>query len=242
MKLLNVSVTKICFGLPSLRTSTPGQKPVTPSGVSPHIKSTGYCAQLGGAKYATCVKCCARRVLPGRCSDFDEDQFECSDVGIACETGAEHDPTEPPAKRRRTDAGAALLALVPPPWRHVVDKVPSRRLDAIADFGSRERLRGIAVYPPQDQIFAALDACRLDDVRIVIVGQDPYHRPGQAHGLAFSCNDGSIPRSLDNIFKELLADPVSLMCGHTHCQGCTETWLARKHGPHAPRGTGLARA
>ncbi len=181
---------------------------LTPSGVNPHIKSTVYCARLGGVKHATCVKCRKRRVLPAG-SEVDEDEFQCSDVDTTCETGAERDPTEPPAKRRRTDAGAALLALVPQPWRHVVDKVPSRRLDAIADFVSGERLDGVVVYPPQDQIFAALDACKLDDVKIVIVGQDPYHGPGQAHGLAFSCTDGSIPRSLDNIFKELLADPDS---------------------------------
>ena len=182
---------------------------LTPSGVSPHIKSTVYCAQLGGAKYATCVKCRARRVLPAG-SEVGEDQFQCSDVpDTTCETGVDRDPTEPPAKRRRIDADAALLALVPESWRSAVDKVPSRRLDAIADFVVRERLRGIDVYPPQDQIFAALDACKLDDVKIVIIGQDPYHRPGQAHGLAFSCNDGSIPPSLNNIFKELLADPHS---------------------------------
>ena len=182
---------------------------LTPSGVSPHIKSTVYCAQLGGVKHATCVKCHARRVLPAG-SEVGEDQFQCSDVpDTTCETGVDRDPTEPPAKRRRIDADAALLALVAESWRSAVDKVPSRRLDAIADFVLRERLRGIDVYPPQDQIFAALDACKLDDVKIVIVGQDPYHRPGQAHGLAFSCNDGSIPPSLDNIFKELLADPDS---------------------------------
>ena len=63
------------------------------------------------------------------------------------------------------------------------------------------------VYPPAGRIFAAFDACGVDDVKVVILGQDPYHGPGQANGLCFSVADGiSIPRSLVNIFKEVSAD------------------------------------
>lgn len=66
---------------------------------------------------------------------------------------------------------------------------------------------GIAVYPPAGKIFSAFDLVPFDQVKVVIIGQDPYHGPGQANGLAFSVNPGiDIPPSLRNIFKEITAD------------------------------------
>lgn len=63
------------------------------------------------------------------------------------------------------------------------------------------------VYPPKQQVFAAFEACDLNDVKVVILGQDPYHQRGQAHGMCFSVNPGvQIPPSLQNIYKELNAD------------------------------------
>jgi uracil-DNA glycosylase len=63
------------------------------------------------------------------------------------------------------------------------------------------------VYPPPAQIFHAMDACPFDKVRVVILGQDPYHGHGQAHGLSFSVPDGvPPPPSLQNIFKEIRDD------------------------------------
>ena len=63
------------------------------------------------------------------------------------------------------------------------------------------------VYPPGSQMFAAFDACPFDKVKVVILGQDPYHEPGQAHGLCFSVNDGvPFPPSLQNIFTEIHDD------------------------------------
>ncbi|MBO5444872.1 MAG: uracil-DNA glycosylase [Muribaculaceae bacterium] len=63
------------------------------------------------------------------------------------------------------------------------------------------------VFPPAAKIFAAFDNCPFDDTKVVIIGQDPYHGPGQANGLAFSVNPGIvIPPSLRNIFKEVSAD------------------------------------
>ncbi|WP_341225591.1 uracil-DNA glycosylase [uncultured Arcticibacterium sp.] len=62
-------------------------------------------------------------------------------------------------------------------------------------------------YPPAKLIFNAFDSCPFDDVKVVILGQDPYHGPNQAHGLCFSVNDGvPLPPSLKNIFKELKDD------------------------------------
>lgn len=63
------------------------------------------------------------------------------------------------------------------------------------------------VYPPGKRIFAAFDHCPFDQVRVVIIGQDPYHGPGQANGLCFSVKDGiPMPPSLVNIFKEIKSD------------------------------------
>lgn len=63
------------------------------------------------------------------------------------------------------------------------------------------------IYPPGNLIFNAFDQCPFEKLKVVILGQDPYHGPGQAHGLCFSVNDGiAFPPSLRNIFKELNGD------------------------------------
>lgn len=71
----------------------------------------------------------------------------------------------------------------------------------------RQQYQTRQVFPPASKIFAAFDACPFDRVKVVILGQDPYHDVGQANGLAFSVNPGvAIPRSLVNIFREVNAD------------------------------------
>ena len=63
------------------------------------------------------------------------------------------------------------------------------------------------IFPPAGQIFSAFNTCPFSNVKVVILGQDPYHGPGQAHGLCFSVNDGiPFPPSLQNIFKEIASD------------------------------------
>lgn len=70
-----------------------------------------------------------------------------------------------------------------------------------------ESAAGHVIYPPQDQVFNALTTTPPEQVKVVIIGQDPYHGPGQANGLAFSVNpEVSIPPSLRNIFRELHDD------------------------------------
>ena len=94
-------------------------------------------------------------------------------------------------------------------WRDALrnDAVASDSLARLADFLDDERQRGNVVYPPQSQIFEALNACPIENVRVVIVGQDPYHGPGQAHGLAFSVSPGvPPPPSLRNVLRELAND------------------------------------
>lgn len=71
----------------------------------------------------------------------------------------------------------------------------------------RDEYRTKTIYPPAKLIFNAFDQCPFDEVEVVIVGQDPYHEPRQAHGLCFSVNDGvEIPPSLQNIYKEIHDD------------------------------------
>lgn len=67
--------------------------------------------------------------------------------------------------------------------------------------------KSVTVYPPASKIFSAFDLVPFDKVKVVIIGQDPYHGPGQANGLSFSVNPGiDIPPSLRNIFKEISSD------------------------------------
>ncbi|NYI49871.1 uracil-DNA glycosylase [Macellibacteroides fermentans] len=71
----------------------------------------------------------------------------------------------------------------------------------------KEEYKRTTVYPPGPHIFEAFNACPFNQVKVVILGQDPYHEPGQAHGLCFSVQDGTpYPPSLVNIFKELETD------------------------------------
>ncbi|MDI1255693.1 MAG: uracil-DNA glycosylase [Flavobacterium sp.] len=77
---------------------------------------------------------------------------------------------------------------------------------ALMDF-VREEYTNHICYPPESEIFAAFDSCPFDKVKVVIIGQDPYHNAGQANGLCFSVNDGiPMPPSLVNIFKEIEKD------------------------------------
>ena len=77
---------------------------------------------------------------------------------------------------------------------------------ALIDFVKKEYQQQ-TVYPPGKQIFHAFDSCTFDHSKVVIIGQDPYHGPGQANGLCFSVNDGvRMPPSLVNIFKEIKVD------------------------------------
>lgn len=77
----------------------------------------------------------------------------------------------------------------------------------LTDFVRGEYLAGKTVYPEPKNIFNAFNLCPLNEVRVVIIGQDPYHEPGQAHGLCFSVQNGvDLPPSLVNIYKEIESD------------------------------------
>jgi uracil-DNA glycosylase len=77
----------------------------------------------------------------------------------------------------------------------------------VTDFVRGEYMAGKRIYPAPKNIFNAFDLCPLDNVKVVIIGQDPYHEPGQAHGLCFSVQAGvQIPPSLVNIYNEIESD------------------------------------
>ena len=78
---------------------------------------------------------------------------------------------------------------------------------ALAKFVREQRMAGKRVFPAPEDVFAALNAVPFGNVRVVILGQDPYHGPRQAHGLSFSVPDGvPLPPSLRNIYKEIKSD------------------------------------
>ena len=94
-------------------------------------------------------------------------------------------------------------------------------MEDLRAFLLREKQAGKEIYPPGEEIFAALNHTPFDSVKVVILGQDPYHGPGQAHGLCFSVRpDVPVPPSLLNIYKEMATDlgisPVS--------HGCLISW------------------
>ena len=97
---------------------------------------------------------------------------------------------------------------LPESWRAALEPVLAMpRLRALGGFLSGEEKAGKTIYPPPGSRLAALERTPLEAVKVVILGQDPYHGPGQAHGLAFSVPEGiAIPPSLRNIYKELEAD------------------------------------
>jgi len=77
----------------------------------------------------------------------------------------------------------------------------------LLEFLEYESEHNKTIYPPQDQIFNAFDLSSFENTKVIILGQDPYHNEGQAHGLSFSVPKGvSIPPSLRNIYQELLSD------------------------------------
>lgn len=93
-------------------------------------------------------------------------------------------------------------------------------MKTLRQFLAAEKDAGQVIYPPGSQIFNAMNTTKFDDVRVVILGQDPYHGPGQAHGLCFSVQDGvPPPPSLVNIYKEIaseLGPPVPQSGDLTH--------------------------
>ena len=92
-------------------------------------------------------------------------------------------------------------------WKqHLMPEFEKDYFIRLTDF-VRAEYSSTTIYPPGKLIFNAFNLCPFNQTKVVIIGQDPYHGPGQAHGLCFSVNDGiAFPPSLQNIFKELQSD------------------------------------
>ncbi|MGV8941174.1 MAG: uracil-DNA glycosylase [Lysobacter sp.] len=112
-----------------------------------------------------------------------------------------------------------------PSWRtRVGDYLRRDDMQALAAFLRERQAAGARIHPPARDMFAAFDATPFDATRVVILGQDPYHGPGQAHGLSFSVRPGvAVPPSLRNIYKELERDLGISPPGH----GCLLPWARR---------------
>jgi uracil-DNA glycosylase len=94
-------------------------------------------------------------------------------------------------------------------------------MQSLKSFLREEKDAGKVIYPPGREMFAAFDHTPLEQVRVVILGQDPYHGPGQAHGLCFSVRPGvALPPSLVNIYKEMEQDLGIPPAAH----GCLTHW------------------
>lgn len=92
-------------------------------------------------------------------------------------------------------------------WKNVLqDEFDKEYFSSLAEF-IKEEYQKQTIFPPGNLIFNAFNHCPFDKLKVVIIGQDPYHGPGQAHGLCFSVKDGiAFPPSLRNIFKEVHSD------------------------------------
>lgn len=120
-------------------------------------------------------------------------------------------------------------------------------MQQLSDFLRQEKQQGKVIFPPGSLIFNALNLTPLLGVKVVILGQDPYHGPGQAHGLSFSVPEGiKVPPSLVNIYKELKRDLNIPIAEHGNLQSWAEqgvlllnttlTVLQGQAGAHAKAG------
>lgn len=136
-------------------------------------------------------------------------------------------------------------------WHEILaQELQQPYIQKLKAFLAKEQAENATIYPPADQIFSALRYTPFDEVRVVIVGQDPYHGPGQAHGLCFSVPEGvPQPPSLKNIFKEIerdlgLARPTSGSLVHWAEQGVlllNATLTVRQGEPKSHYGRGWER-
>ena len=114
----------------------------------------------------------------------------------------------------------------PKTWESIInDEREKAYFQSVLAFVEQQRNSGKTVYPPQEQVFSAFDMTPFESVRVVILGQDPYHGANQAHGLAFSVLPGvKIPPSLRNMYKELAQDIEGF---EIPSHGYLDTWASQ---------------
>jgi uracil-DNA glycosylase len=146
-----------------------------------------------------------------RVRNNDDSNEEPLDVGTMAASHGNNDTARTIDKRQKKsisqDVDDILSSLQDEAWKDALASVwDSTSFGRLASFVAKER-KSYTIYPSSLQTWEALNYCRLINVKVVIVGQDPYHGPGQAHGLCFSVLPGhKPPPSLNNIYKELLQD------------------------------------
>ncbi|MBB6523699.1 uracil-DNA glycosylase [Pseudoteredinibacter isoporae] len=109
-----------------------------------------------------------------------------------------------------------------PSWKALLEnEFEQTYMQQLGDFLRAEKAAGKIIFPPGPQMFNALNSTPFEKVKVVVLGQDPYHGPGQAHGLSFSVPPGvRIPPSLLNIYKEIERDLGLPVPNH----GCLQSW------------------
>mgnify|MGYP001198654509 FL=1 len=114
----------------------------------------------------------------------------------------------------------------PKSWESIInDERDKEYFQSVLAFVEQQRNSGKTIYPPQEQVFSAFDMTPFESVRVVILGQDPYHGAKQAHGLAFSVLPGvKIPPSLRNMYKELAQDIEGF---EIPSHGYLDTWASQ---------------
>ena len=114
----------------------------------------------------------------------------------------------------------------PKSWESIInDERDKEYFQSVLAFVEQQRNSGKTIYPPQEQVFSAFNMTPFESVRVVILGQDPYHGAKQAHGLAFSVLPGvKIPPSLRNMYKELAQDIEGF---EIPSHGYLDTWASQ---------------
>ena len=107
-------------------------------------------------------------------------------------------------------------------WHNILsEELKKPYIQELKAFLSQEKQSGFEIFPPENEVFSAFSYAPFDKVKVVLMGQDPYHGKGQAHGLCFSVKKGvPLPPSLKNIYKELEQDLGIPKATH----GCLESW------------------
>lgn len=112
------------------------------------------------------------------------------------------------------------------PWQQLLaqEKNQPYFIDTLEQV-KQARQAGQVIYPPENDVFNAFKLTALDNLKVVILGQDPYHGPNQAHGLAFSVREGvRVPPSLQNIYKELALEYADFQIPQ---HGCLASWATQ---------------
>jgi len=114
---------------------------------------------------------------------------------------------------------------IEPSWaKHLSGEFEQTYFNELTDFVKKEYQEG-KVYPAPKNIFRAFNLCPFDKVKVVILGQDPYHGDGQANGLAFAVDEGTrVPPSLQNMFKEIDSDLACVSLTYTERSGDLSRW------------------